>query len=130
MLALDRHEAGARYHAVAEDGVPLREIAEAVRSGLRIPIRSLTPGRRLTSGASASDAAAWARDAMNLARDAGRAVTVADVLAVAAPPDARPPDALRRVAVHQAAHAIVALALGSRVAAVTGVETGDTGGST
>ena len=41
--ALERHEAGARYHAVAEEGIPARQIAEALAAGLGIPARSLTP---------------------------------------------------------------------------------------
>ena len=41
-LALDRHEAGARYNAVAEEGVSARQVAEAVGHGLGIPVRSLT----------------------------------------------------------------------------------------
>ena len=41
-LALDRHEAGARYNAVAEEGVSARQVAEAVGRGLGIPVRSLT----------------------------------------------------------------------------------------
>jgi nucleoside-diphosphate-sugar epimerase len=32
-LALEKHEAGARYHAVAEEGVPLRDIAETIGRG-------------------------------------------------------------------------------------------------
>jgi nucleoside-diphosphate-sugar epimerase len=42
-LALERGEAGARYHAVAEEGVPLREIAEVIGAGLRLPVESITP---------------------------------------------------------------------------------------
>ena len=41
-LALDRHGAGARYNAVAEEGVSARQVAEAVGRGLGIPVRSLT----------------------------------------------------------------------------------------
>lgn len=41
-LALDKHEAGARWHAVAEEGVPVREIAEIVGAGLGVPVRSLS----------------------------------------------------------------------------------------
>ena len=41
-LALDKHEPGARWHAVAEEGVPVREIAEAVGAGLGVPVRSLS----------------------------------------------------------------------------------------
>jgi len=42
-LALEKHEAGARYHAVAEEGVSMREIAEVVGRGLKVPVVSLTP---------------------------------------------------------------------------------------
>jgi nucleoside-diphosphate-sugar epimerase len=41
--ALEQNEGGAKYHAVAEEGVPLREIAEAVGRGLKIPVVSLSP---------------------------------------------------------------------------------------
>jgi len=42
-LALEKHAAGARYHAVAEEGVPMREIAETIGRGLRLPVVSLSP---------------------------------------------------------------------------------------
>ena len=42
-LALEQHEAGAKYHAVAEEGVTLREIAEAIGRGLKVPVVSLSP---------------------------------------------------------------------------------------
>ena len=40
--ALERGQAGARYHAVAEEGVTLREIAEVIGAGLRLPVESIT----------------------------------------------------------------------------------------
>lgn len=40
-LALEKHEAGARYHAVAEEGIPMREVAEAIGRGLKVPVRSI-----------------------------------------------------------------------------------------
>lgn len=42
-LALEKHAAGSRYNAVAEEGVAVREIAEAVGRGLKMPVVSLTP---------------------------------------------------------------------------------------
>lgn len=43
VLALEAAEAGARYHAVDEQGVAARDIAEAVGAGLGVPVASLTP---------------------------------------------------------------------------------------
>ena len=42
VLALDRAEPGTRYHAVAEEGVVARDIAEVVASGLGLPTASLS----------------------------------------------------------------------------------------
>ena len=42
-LALEKGVAGARYHAVAEEGVPLRDIAEAIGSRLSVPVVSKSP---------------------------------------------------------------------------------------
>jgi nucleoside-diphosphate-sugar epimerase len=42
-LAIEKQEAGARYHAVAEEGVPAREIAEAIGRGLKVPVVSKSP---------------------------------------------------------------------------------------
>jgi nucleoside-diphosphate-sugar epimerase len=42
-LALERSEAGARYHAVAEEGVAMRAIAETIGKGLGVPAKSITP---------------------------------------------------------------------------------------
>ena len=42
-LAIERGEPGARYHAVDEEGVPVRAIAEVISRGLGVPVRSLTP---------------------------------------------------------------------------------------
>jgi len=43
VLAVAAGEPGARYHAVDEQGVTAREIAETVGAGLDVPVRSLTP---------------------------------------------------------------------------------------
>jgi len=41
-LASDRAEPGARYHAVAEEGIAVRDIAEMVGTGLGLPVISLS----------------------------------------------------------------------------------------
>ncbi len=40
-LALEKAEPGARYHAVAEEGVSMRAIAEAIGRRLNLPVRSI-----------------------------------------------------------------------------------------
>jgi nucleoside-diphosphate-sugar epimerase len=42
-LAIERAEPNGKYHAVAEEGVPMREIAEAVGRRLGLPARSISP---------------------------------------------------------------------------------------
>jgi nucleoside-diphosphate-sugar epimerase len=42
-LALEKGQAGARYHAVGESGVRMRDVAEALGRRLRLPVKSITP---------------------------------------------------------------------------------------
>jgi nucleoside-diphosphate-sugar epimerase len=42
-LALERGRPGQRLHAVGEEGIPARQIAEAIAGKLDVPTRSLTP---------------------------------------------------------------------------------------
>ena len=42
-LALEKQAQGAKYHAVAEEGVSFRDIAEVIGRGLKIPVVSLSP---------------------------------------------------------------------------------------
>ena len=42
-MALEHGTAGARYHAVAEEGVAMRDIAEAIGKGLNMPVAALSP---------------------------------------------------------------------------------------
>jgi nucleoside-diphosphate-sugar epimerase len=42
-LVLERREAGIRYHAVAEEGVTMRAIAEGLGRALKVPVIRLSP---------------------------------------------------------------------------------------
>jgi nucleoside-diphosphate-sugar epimerase len=42
-LAIEKAEPGAKYHAVAEEGVPMRDIVEAIGRRLKLPVKSITP---------------------------------------------------------------------------------------
>ena len=42
VLALEKQEAGSRYHAVAEEGVPVRTIAEVIGRGLKVPVVAMS----------------------------------------------------------------------------------------
>jgi nucleoside-diphosphate-sugar epimerase len=42
-LALEKQEAGSRYNAVAEEGIPVRSIAEVIGRGLKLPVVALSP---------------------------------------------------------------------------------------
>jgi nucleoside-diphosphate-sugar epimerase len=42
-LALEKAEPGATYHAVAEEGVSLRDITEVLGKQLKLPVRSISP---------------------------------------------------------------------------------------
>ncbi|WP_375507026.1 SDR family oxidoreductase [uncultured Nostoc sp.] len=42
-LVLEKNENGAKYHAVAEEGVYMRDIAEVIGRGLQMPVKSILP---------------------------------------------------------------------------------------
>ena len=42
-LVLEKGSAGARYNAVAEEGVPLREMVEVIGRGMKLPVVSIFP---------------------------------------------------------------------------------------
>lgn len=42
-LAIEKAEPNAKYHAVAEEGVPMRDIAEAIGRRLKLPVKSIAP---------------------------------------------------------------------------------------
>ncbi|WP_186202828.1 SDR family oxidoreductase [Burkholderia gladioli] len=43
-LAIEKAQPGARYHAVGEEGIRSREIAEVLGRGLKLPVVSIEPG--------------------------------------------------------------------------------------
>jgi nucleoside-diphosphate-sugar epimerase len=67
-LALERGQPGQRLHAVAEEGVTQRSIAEAIGEGLGVPVRSLDPN-------AAGDHFGWVAMAMSNDMPASSAVT-------------------------------------------------------
>jgi ATP-dependent Zn protease len=85
---------------------------------------------RLSRGATGATLAAAVRAARRRADAAGRAMELADLLAAIDPADTRPPDVIRSAALHEAAHAAVALRLGMRVVQVSIVAGPGSGGST
>ncbi len=42
-LVLEKNENGAKYHAVAEEGVRMRDITEVLGRGLKVPVKSIPP---------------------------------------------------------------------------------------
>jgi nucleoside-diphosphate-sugar epimerase len=42
-LALEKGDGGIRYHAVAEEGVPVKDVAETIGRGLGVPVISIAP---------------------------------------------------------------------------------------
>jgi len=67
-LAVERGVGGERYHAVAEEGVPFREIAAAIGRGLGLPVESRPPEHfgwfAMFAGMDAATSSAWTRQVL------------------------------------------------------------------
>ncbi|WP_043539276.1 AAA family ATPase [Salinarimonas rosea] len=103
---LDRH---------IEIGLPDREaLADILRHhlGEDLPEVDLAGPAQLALGRSGADIATMVRSARARARDAGRPIAIADLLAELCPADERDGATLRRVALHEAGHAVAAALLG------------------
>lgn len=74
-LALEKGTAGARYHAVGEDGIPFKTIAEAVGKKFGLPVKSITPAEArehfgflaMFAGIDSPVSAQWTRDQLGWA---------------------------------------------------------------
>lgn len=85
---------------------------------------------RLAPGATPAQAEHWAHAAVQAAKEAGRAPTVDDLLAVVAPPDERHADRIRVAAVHEAGHAVAFLDTGHQLESASIIQRGSSGGVT
>ncbi|WP_449256351.1 AAA family ATPase [Bosea sp. (in: a-proteobacteria)] len=99
--------------------------------GSDLPGEDLLPIAELAGEATGAQAMGWAKDARAVARAAGRDMVVDDLVDVIAPPDCSGPEERRRLAVHEAGHAVLShrVAPGS-VHAVSIVGQGDAAGHT
>jgi hypothetical protein len=68
----------------------------------------LLPIAELAFGATGAMAMGWVKQARAAARVAGRAIVVDDLIDAIAPPDRSPPEERRRLAIHEAGHAVIA----------------------
>ncbi|KQT62274.1 MULTISPECIES: AAA family ATPase [unclassified Aureimonas] len=105
-------------------GIFRSHLGESIADDAVQPIATALAGT--TSGA---DVARIARDARRIARLAGRSVQVEDLLSIALPPETRPAAVLRRVAIHEAGHAVVHMLLGGRPSSLSIVRDGTSAGA-
>lgn len=85
---------------------------------------------RLGQGGTGADALGWIRAARQIARRAGRSLSLIDLVGVIQPEDTRPTEFVRAVALHEAGHAIAAVRLGLTVERVSIEPRGDAAGWT
>lgn len=83
----------------------------------------------LSIGATGADVVELVKSARRKARSAKRPMVMADLLAAVAPAEDRPPEVVRRIAIHESGHALVAHSLGfGRVLGISVVASGNIGG--
>jgi ATP-dependent Zn protease len=85
---------------------------------------------RLAVGGTGADVTGWVKTARRTAREAQRSMEMTDLLNAIAPAPKVSPEQLRRIALHEAGHAIVAHALGITVKGVSIVPKGNMSGHT
>src|SRR5690606_27219723 len=67
---------------------------------------------QMAAGSSGATAVQWVRTARRTARLAKRPMIMADLLAAIAPADTRSAEVLETTAIHEASHAVIAVAMG------------------
>ena len=80
--------------------------------------------------ATPAQAADWARDMLQAAREAGRAPALDDLLRIIAPPDERTPADRRVAAIHEAGHCVAYREAGMQIASASIIPRGASGGET
>ncbi|MBU1334775.1 MAG: AAA family ATPase [Alphaproteobacteria bacterium] len=97
--------------------------------GADLPSEDLSQAAAMAMGATGADVVELVKNARRRARAAQRPMVLADLMAAVAPDETRSTDLLRRIAVHEAGHAVIAHANGmGRILGISIVQNGDTGG--
>ncbi|QQR34757.1 AAA family ATPase [Devosia oryziradicis] len=97
--------------------------------GADLPGEDLSQAAAMAMGATGADVVELVKNARRRARAAQRPMVLADLMAAVAPDETRSTDLLRRIAVHEAGHAVIAHANGmGRILGISIVQSGDTGG--
>jgi cell division protease FtsH len=120
---LDRH-----IPILPPDATALASMLEAAL-GAELPDLDFARFGQLKIGVTGADVARYVREIRARARDHERGVTIDDIDAVLSPPDARTPELIRRITVHEDGHAVVAAALGKTVSAISLNHMGRQGGA-
>ena len=121
-----------RFSKVIRIGLPSSaELVGIFRQhlGPDLPDTDLTLLGQLATGATGAHVAGWVKTARRRARQAQRPLHMEDLFALVAPDETRPAEEVRRVAVHEAAHAVTGHLLGlPPVSGISIVQRGDIGG--
>lgn len=111
------------------EGTELERVFHSVLDGELVGV-SLTPIIRRVRRATGAQVRAWVDAARRIATSEHRSIRTEDLIRTVLPIDDRPPDQMMTIAVHEAGHAVAALALGSPVTEVSIICDGTAGGST
>ncbi|MHA6731236.1 AAA family ATPase [Devosia sp. A369] len=99
--------------------------------GSDLPDVDLIAAARLGVGRSGAHVVQWVKAARRTARAGRRPMVMGDLLDAIAPEDTRPQELLRRIAIHEAGHAVVAHTIGlGAVKTISIVASGNNGGRT